>query len=402
MIISWKIFIFSLISIVILNLAFFNLNNAKKIVNIQGNYKIVNVINSGYIIQKNNSKIFLRTKDFYNLDDLLNIQETSIELLNNKKDKYNFYLKSLGINYVVNNPDMKKINNKISIRSRILNYISTGPDYYIKYISLILIGKKNDLNAELYERVKVISILHLFVISGFHINLLISILTKCFKKIKINYNYSHLISFIIIGIYLYILNFPISSLRSFLFSIFIFLNNILSKNKLSKINILTIIMLSMFLANPFIVFSISFIFSFLISFSILLISNVKWKKHKSMLIILFAYLASIILSIKINGWFNIFGFFNSIIFSPLIVLNYIVSIIGLPFKSVLNNYYIFIDNIINIFYANSFVVNFTISNLFMDIYYLFFWFFLIIVSHYYSIRYMNRIRVKNIFISKIK
>ncbi|MDK2819742.1 MAG: ComEC/Rec2 family competence protein [Mycoplasmataceae bacterium] len=402
LLISWKIFIISIISVVIFNFTFLSINDTRKIIDIQGNYKIVNVISSGYVVEKNNLKILLKTKNYYNLDDLLSIEKTLTESLKDKKDKYNFYLKSLGINYIVNNPTMKKMNNKTSIRSKILNYISTGPDYYVKYISLILIGKKNDSNAELYERVKIISILHLFVISGFHINLLIFILLKFFKKMKISHNYASLISFIIIGIYLYILNFPISSVRSFLFLIFIFLNNYFNKNKLSRINILTIIMLSMFLINPFIIFSLSFILSFSISFSILLISNVRWRKYKPIIISSCAYLASIILSININGWFNIFGFFNSIIFSPIIVLNYIVSILGFPFKSLLNNYYIFIDSIINIFYVNSLVVNLTINNLFIDIYYLFFWFSLIIINHYYSIRYIDVVRNKNMCISNIR
>ena len=384
--ISWKWFLVLFIFVPSLFISFSFLNNAVPIEKIDGNYKIVQVISSGYIIKHENKKVLLKSKNTFNIDDLINVKTTNINSLNSKKESYNVYLKSLGIKYIANNAIILKANNKTSIRAKIINYLLTGPDLYVKYISLILIGKKNDLNKDLYEKVKYISILHLFVISGFHINLLMMIFLWIFKKIKIKNIYANLMGFIIIALYLYILNFPISSMRALFFIVICFINKEFFKNKFSKIDILSFIMLMMFLSQPYIIFSLSFIFTFTITFGILFVNNAKNKKIKIPLIILFSYLSSIGISIQVNGWFNVFGIINSIIFSPIIIINYVISIFGFPFKTSLNQYYIFVDQIINLFHNNSFIVKFNIENDFLYGYYLSLFIILSIIKHYSLVR----------------
>jgi len=299
---------------------FHNFNNS---IEINGNYKIVQIISSGYVINEGHKKILLKSKLTLNLDDLINVKSSNISSIKNKKEKYYYYLKSLNINFISNNAKISKENNITSIRSKITNYLLKGPDFYVKFISLILMGKneivfKNDFNKELYEKAKYISILHLFVISGFHINLIMVILLWVTKKIRINIIYANIINLILIGMYLYFLNFPISSLRAYLFIFIHFINKVFLNNKFTKINILTFIMLLMFFFNPFVIFSLSFIFTFTITFSILFVIDIKNKWIRVGCIVLFAYLSSIMISIYINGWFNIFGIINSIIFSPIV------------------------------------------------------------------------------------
>ncbi len=363
-------------------LGIYFLDSPKHIGEINDKYKISQVISSGYVISKDNNKILLKSKNIFNIDDLINVRTTNIEDLRLKKDKYSSYLKSLNIKYIATNVKLFKVDEKISIRAKMMNYLLEGPDFYIKYISLILIGKKNDLNKDLYEKIKYISVLHLFVISGFHINLLMIIILFIFKKIKIKKTIGQFIGFLIIFIYLYFLDFPISSLRAFLFLIFCFINRELLNNKFEKIDILSFVMLILFVYNPFVVFSLSFVFTFLITFSILFIIDVKNKKIKLALIILISYLCSTILFIYINGWVNILGLINSIIFSPITAVNYVISILGFPFKTYLNYYYMVIDYIINIFYKNSIILNIDIGWQFIDIYYLSFFLVLSIVKHY--------------------
>lgn len=385
LLISWKLF-FSLLLFIPSLFLFFSFSNYSKPINeINGNYKIIQVISSGYIISEKSQKVLLKTKGIFNIDDLINVKTINIESLKLKKEKYDYYLKSLGIKYVANNIVALKVNNKTSVRAKIINYLQEGPTFYVNYISLIILGMKNDLNKDLYEKVKYISILHLFVISGFHINLIMMIILWISKKIKIKNLYAHIMGLIIILLYLYILNFPISSLRAILFLTACFINKEFLKNKFNKISILSLIMLVMFFLNPFIIFSLSFIFTFLISFGILFVVDIKNKRLKIPLIILISYSSSVVISISINGWLNIFGIINSIIFSPIIVINYIISIFGFPFKNSLNNYYIFIDYIINVFYNNSLIINIDISNHFIDVYYLSLFIFISLIQHYISI-----------------
>ncbi len=389
LIISWKWFI-GLVIIIFPSMFFFSLFNIPlPIKEINGNYRISKVIPSGYIIDDNYHKILLKSKSSFNIDDLINVQTLNVEDLTFKKEKYSYYLRSLGVKYLATNVSLSKVNNKTSIRSKIINYFLKGPNFYVKYISLILIGKKNDLNKELYEKIKHISILHLFVISGFHINLLMSIILFFLKKLKLKNTYRNLIGFLIILMYLYLLNFSLSSLRAFLFLLLCFVNKKCLKNKFQKIDILTFLMLLMFAINPFVIFSISFIFTYLITFSILFVSDIKNKKIKVPLIMSFAYLSSIVISIYISGVINIFGFINSIVFSPITIINYVVSLFCFPFKNFLNYYYIFIDSIINIFYRNSVVININIDHNFVNIYYLSLFLVLSIIKHYIVLKDRN-------------
>lgn len=358
------------------------INSTKTINEINGNYRIVQVISSGYIINNDSKKILLKTKSYFNIDDLVNVSSTNIESLLLKKQQYDYYLKSLGIKYIANNVTISKVNDKISTRSKIINYLQEGPEFYVNYISLVLLGKKNDQNKDLYEKIKYISILHLFTISGFHINLFMAIILWILKKFGMKIRYSTLVGLIIVILYLYILNFPISSIRSFLFLFSCFINKEFFKEKFSKINILALIMLLMFILNPFIIFSLSFIFTFLITFGILFVIDTKNKKIKTLLIILVSYLSSVIVSINVNGWLNIFGIVNSIVFSPIVVVNYIITIFGFPFKSLLNNYYNYVDYLVNLFYNNSIIIDINISNNFTNLYYLFLFLIISIIKHY--------------------
>ena len=95
---------------------------------------------------------------------------------------------------------------------------------YTKYASLILLGIRNDNNAEVYNMTKELGIVHLFVISGFHIGILYFALERFFKVIRINETHRSLITMMIILIYLYLLNFPIASTRAFMFLTAILIN----------------------------------------------------------------------------------------------------------------------------------------------------------------------------------
>ncbi|MGL5592105.1 MAG: MAG0480 family ComEC-like protein [Metamycoplasmataceae bacterium] len=396
LLISWKYFVFLLFFMPSLFLGHFFLNNNKLITKIEGNYKITQVISTGYVINKNSQKILLKTKNIFNIDDLINVNSSDIESLKEKQDQYYYYLKSLGIKYIANKIIISKIDKKTSVRAKILNYLEDGPEFYVNYVSLILLGKKTDLNQNLYEKIKYISILHLFTISGFHINLLMVIILKLLMIFKLKKTIANCLGFILIFLYLYILNFPISSLRAILFLILCFINKEYLKNKFHKINILSFIMLIMFIINPFVVFSLSFIFTFLITFAILFVADIKNKKIRNLSIIFASYFSSIVISVVVNGWLNIFGIINSIIFSPILIINYIITIFAFPFKEQLNSYYIYIDFIINLFYKNSLIVNININNQFIDFYYLFLFSIVSIVKHYNIVNNLNSTAIRRI------
>ncbi|MGL5733212.1 MAG: MAG0480 family ComEC-like protein [Metamycoplasmataceae bacterium] len=393
---SWKWLLALLLFIPSLLIFHFLLNNNRVITELEGNYKVTQVISSGYIINKNSQKILLKTKSIFNVDDLINVSSIDIESLKDKKDQFNYYLKSLGIKYIADKITALKVNNKTSIRAKILKYFEEGPEFYVNYVSLVLLGKKTEYNKDLYEKIKYISILHLFTISGFHINLLMLIILKSLKVFKVKVKYANYLGFILILIYLYVLNFPVSSLRAILFLFLCFINKEYLKNKFGKINILSLIMLIMFVINPFVVFSLSFIFTFLITFSILFVADIKNKRMKNLSIILASYLSSVVVSVVVNGWLNVFGIINSIVFSPILVVNYVITIFGFPFKEQLNSYYIFIDFIINLFHNNSLIVNINMNIYIIDFYYLSLFSIISIMKHYNIVNNLNSTVIRRI------
>lgn len=63
------------------------------------------------------------------------------------------------------------------IRKNAIDYLMSGPEVYSKYAPLMFLGVKNNESKEIYDMALRINVVHLFVISGFHISLFSKIIT---------------------------------------------------------------------------------------------------------------------------------------------------------------------------------------------------------------------------------
>ena len=193
---------------------------------------------------------------------------------------YKNYLYNKKIYYVVEANSIDKIENNSNIIYTIKNiiYEKTNNLKSVNYIKTLLLGD-NTLNAEVNNSYRTNGISHLFSISGMHITIITNILLLYLNKIT----YNKKIKYIIINIFLilyYILVTTPSLLRSTIMNI-LFSINYMFKLNIKKVDIILITLIIAIIINPFIIYDIGFIYSYIISFFLIIYSPSKIKNKRN-------------------------------------------------------------------------------------------------------------------------
>lgn len=199
-----------------------------------------------------------------------------------------------------------------NLRSKIKNLSFKNLNYEsVSFLKLLIFGEKLE-RQDLYSDLKELNIVQLFVISGFHINVLFDGLNYIFRKKKI-------ITFSVLFFYLYMLNFSLSALRAFLMLLF---SSFLIKKQMNRYQIFGIVLIVMLIYKPLALFSLSLQLSFLASFSLLIISNLKIKPFiKPFFVSIFAYLFILPLLINMKHEVSLLNFiFNAVLSLPVSLL----------------------------------------------------------------------------------
>lgn len=349
LLIDWKTLLACSILIALFLIGFYfihqNLNLPSKL---NENLVVNKVLTNGVIVNKGFNKIFIKTNLNLMVDDLVQINSNSINKINSNK-QFDNYLRSEGVHFISGtNTTIEKLITIPTLKQNIYNYLFDGPHFYKKYVPISLIGYKSTYNLDIYEKLKSNSIIHLFVISGFHINFWVLIINKICKSLKLTNKYVLVLIPMLLLFYLWLLDFSISSIRAFIFGILIIINKNFLKEKYKKTDLLSFSMLLVFLSNPFIVYSLSFIFSFIISYVILLSFNFS-KRFLKIKISLVAWISSLILITFINKTISLNGLVNNYIFTPIIIFLYFVTSLFFYIKPLIDNLYFLFDIILNIF-----------------------------------------------------
>ena len=223
---------------------------------------------------------------------------------------YRNYLFSNGIHMVMTADKIEKIgSNKLykiknSIYKRIDNLESK------RYIKTFVLGDKSELDSDIKHVYQENGISHLLAISGMHISLLASVLAFMLKKIK----HHHLIISMFLLFYAFLTGFTPSVIRATLF--FMFSKSIDIKK------LIIIVACCMLIYNPYYIYNVGFLFSFIISFYLIMFGNITNRFHnyfvKVFIVSLISFLAG--LPIVINNFYNInlSSIFLNIIFVPLV------------------------------------------------------------------------------------
>ena len=243
---------------------------------------------------------------------------------------YKHYLYSNRIYYEFNASSItriKKSNNAIYIiKNKIVNRIEKCK-YSKKYLYVFLLSNKNYLEDELYSSYKNLGLIHLICISGMYISCIIFL----FKKLKVK----NVFIIIYLILYSFILNLSVSIIRCLFMFIFRCLKDKYKLN-ISNIKALLVIAFIVLIINPFYIYNIGFIFSFVISFGLY------YSKSKYSSLVAFFYSIPIL----INNYFkiNFISLFMNIIFIPFI--SYIIfpfSVLVFIFNS-LDKYFFYLTS----------------------------------------------------------
>ena len=265
----------------------------------------------------------------YNLGDTIQVfgifevapSNTVFNLFN-----YKNYLLSKNIKFISKNPKTKLIKKNKSImyfmKNKMFNHINKLSTK--SYLFSFVLGDNSYMDEGLKTNIRNLGISHLFSISGMHVALILFVINLLFKKNK----YKELINIIFLFLFLFLTNYTESLERCFLFILLSFFNRKLKLN-LSSVYILIISACILIFINPFIIYSIGFIFSFTITYFMLISKNILTGNYFIKLVksSFICYLASIPVLAANFFKVNLLTPFYNVIFIP--IVSFIIFPLGL-------------------------------------------------------------------------
>lgn len=291
----------------------FKLDGNKLTLNIRGKEKVI----GNYYIDTFEEKSDILNKISIG-DKVLLEGSLSIPSSNTIPNTFNYqkYLMNKKIYYIFNIDTIKVIENGnmfYKIKDKLIKkiYKTNNSDYYLAF----LVGDKTLLTSEIYNTYQKNGINHLLAISGMHINTLILVISFFTKKL--NLKKDTIITSLVLLFFLFLTGISPSIIRTIIYFILKRINKIFSLNY-SNLHILFITLYIILFFDPFMIYDIGFIYSFVVTFGIIYYSA--FIKKSALKLSLVTFLFSLPITIAINYEFNLTSILINIIFIPLISL----------------------------------------------------------------------------------
>ena len=260
----------------------------------------------------------IKFKNNIHLGDKIKIEgELVLPKENTNKYLYNYkkYLSTKNINYLINISNYKKTKSTRNIlyiiKQKIISHLDNHP-----YLNAFILGDKSYIKTSVLKSYQENAISHLFAISGMHISLLSSIILKILKRIT-SEEKSYLVTSIFLIIYLFLVGLSPSILRGVLFFILFSINKVYYFY-IKPINIFILTLSITLLINPLYIYDIAFQYSFLISFTLIYMSDyLKGTYFISLLKVSFlSFIVSIPISLINYFQINILSIIYNLIYVP--------------------------------------------------------------------------------------
>lgn len=289
---------------------------------------------------------------------------------------YKRYLLSNKINYVVTASKITVIKKNDNVFYTLKNNLLRKIENTNKskgYILAFLYADKSLIEKDVYTKYQKIGVSHLFVVSGMHVSLISIVLLKLLNRIKERKRY--IIVSIFLSIYLFLTNFTISMVRATFQFILFFINKSFKLN-IDNSNLVLLLFSILVIINPYNIYNIGFLFSFIISFTLIRCSKLIKGKFiiKSLKTSLISFFSS--MPVLINNFFevNFLGIILNIIYIPFVsYILFPLSLVTVLFPSLDNILYMFISYFEKItdFFSNIKFLSFSICkmNIFLIIMY---------------------------------
>ena len=244
------------------------------------------------------------------------------------------------------------------------------------YLYALILGEVDYIDGDVYQDYQKNGTTHLFAVSGMHISALVLFLTSFFKKIRVPLFLTNIIIVLFLFFYMFLIGFTPSVIRGALLFIFLLLNRKL-KLHLKTVNVLYILFLILIIINPFYIYNLGFIYSFLTSFGLILFSK-KIKGNyiqKLIKVSSIAFLFSFPITVYNFYEINLLTIINNVIIVPFVtIILFPLTLITFLFPfldPLLNIGIIFLENISH--FLNYFQINLVVPKvnfLFFILYYI--------------------------------
>lgn len=274
----------------------------------------------------------------YKVGDIINVHGQAKEISKQRVFKgfdYYQYLKCKKIVAVISANEIERIGHEFHIgvvKQKVYTYLMNNFSYESSvFLRGILLGDSSLFDQEFKNALIDGGIIHLFAISGLHIQLFISLLEKLLKKINVSNKINKIVIVSFLFFYLIITSWSPSVLRASLMYLLGQLNQSY-RFRLSSLDIASLVFILLLVYNPYYIKNYGFLLSFLVSFIIIIFSPSlnNFSLVKQVLVLsAIIQLATLPVVVNLNNSINLF--------SPLINVAYIyiVSSIILPLSIIL-------------------------------------------------------------------
>ena len=276
------------------------------------------------LLSKEKILVKIYKKENYKIGDKIEVEGKLEKTSNNtffNLFNYKNYLKSKNINYIFKAQKIKLIENnktKYKIKNKIIEHINK---YKTKdYLKTFILGD-NNIDEEITKTYQINGVSHLFAVSGMHLSLFALIIKKLLEKIIKKETIINITIILFFIFFAFLTNYTPSVLRALILYILLFINKKIKLN-IKTIDLLIIDFVILIIHNPYYIYNAGFIYSFTISASLILASNIINNYNNYISKIFITSLISFIVSIPItiNNFFeiNILTPIINVIFVPLI------------------------------------------------------------------------------------
>ena len=252
---------------------------------------------------------------------------------------YRKYLYNHHVYYLVKIDNIKVISKTRSVKYKVKNYIVKRSEKFkhSDYFKAFLIGDKSEMDD--YSIFQKNGVSHLFAISGMHLSLLSGIVLFVFKKSR----FKEILACIFLILFSMITNYSSSIYRSLLLFIYIVLNKKLDL-RISTVNVLLLVVCTLLIFNPLIIYDMGFLYSVSVSLGLILFNKYMKKNYfvNMFLTSFIAFLFSLPITLYYNYEINLMQIINNVVIVPL------VSIIIYPL-TILTFIFSFLEPILNVF-----------------------------------------------------
>ena len=252
---------------------------------------------------------------------------------------YRKYLYNHHVYYLVKIDSIKVVSKTRSVKYKVKNYIIKRSEKFkhSDYFKAFLIGDKSEMDD--YSLFQKNGVSHLFAISGMHLSLLSGIILFVLKKSR----FKEILACIFLILFSMITNYSASIYRSLLLFIYIVLNKKLDL-RISTVNVLLLVVCTLLIYNPLIIYDMGFLYSVSVSLGLILFNKYMKKNYfvNMFLTSFIAFLFSLPITLYYNYEVNLMQIINNVIIVPLVsVIIYPLTILTFVFR--------FLEPVLNMF-----------------------------------------------------